>query len=121
MAASQTGYTLTKISSLSDISIGGSLRQMGFDVAPTASTYFTTGYLITPANVGLKVIYFAHIGSQNPPSGTPITTLALPFWDVANTALQFFESTTGAPSLLAEVASGADVSAFVVRILFIGN
>jgi len=121
MAASQTGYTLTKNQQLSDISIGGLLRLETFNVAPTASSYYTSGYLITPANVGLSHIYFVIFGTQVPVNGTPITTIVMPFWDATNTALQFFQSTTGAPEALVEVASATDLSGFVFQVTFVGN
>lgn len=120
MAASQTGFTLAKVTTLSDVSLGN-IRQQVFDVTPTASSYFTTGYLITAANVGLRLIFGVTFLGQSPPSGTPLTTIVLPVYDITNTALQFYQSTTGAPNKLVEVASATDLSGFIFRMQFWGN
>lgn len=113
MAASQTGYTLSKVSdSYTD---WGNKAVVVFDVKPTASSYYTSGYLITPANVGLRTFEDVQIGSQNPPSGTPLTTIVFPYFDIDNNALQFFEvtatGTVAAPTinLLAGTSGAAPV------------
>lgn len=89
MAASQTGYTLTYVQDSFDD--WGRTRTTLFQVAPTASSYFTSGYQITPANVGMRTFIDVVVATQIPAGGTPLTTMVVPIFDITNNALQLFE------------------------------
>jgi hypothetical protein len=118
MSASQTGYTLTIIADSFDD--WGKTRTVLAKVAPGSSTYYTTGYLIAAATVGLRLITDAVVSGLAPTSGTHLTTLAIAIFDVTATALQYFIQ-TGTAAALAEVGSGVDVSGYPVLVRFFGN
>src|SRR6266702_12019 len=92
MAASQTGYTLAEVGTVTtgEVSVGN-FRVVIFDVTPTASSYFTTGYLITAANLGLRALYGGVVLGINPAAA--LTTTYVPIWDQAHTALQYWGAT----------------------------
>ena len=67
MAANQTGYTLTLIPDSYDVF--GKTRTVLASIAPTSSSYYTGGYLITPQNVGFRLITDATYSGTLPGSG----------------------------------------------------
>jgi hypothetical protein len=118
MAANQTGYTLTLIPDSYDVF--GKTRTVLASIAPTASSYYTGGYLITPQNVGFRLITDATYSGTLPGSGTHATSTLLAVYDVTNQSLQLFGGAASAAAL-AEFASAGDASGYVFLVRFYGN
>lgn len=118
MAANQTGYTLTLIPDSYDVF--GKTRTVLASIKPGSSTYYTGGYLITPQNVGLRLITDAVYSGTLPGSGTHLTSTLLAVYDVSNQSLQLFG---GAASTvpLAEFPSASDASSYTFLVRFYGN
>jgi hypothetical protein len=80
------------------------------------SSYATGGEDFTPAAVGL--VSFDAVFATASVNSTPVAEVVR--FDAANNKLLAFNSTTGAPSNLVQVASTTDLSAFSTVVLAIG-
>jgi hypothetical protein len=96
----------------------GNHREVIFDVT-FDSSYNTGGESLTASDLGLHKIQ--HIAAGTTPAGAAGTTAVVAAFDYTNNKLQAFQSTTGAPSTLVEVAATTDLSTYVVRIRAVGH
>ncbi len=83
------------------------------------SSYPTGGESLTAANVDLKKVV-AVFGTGVATATVGGTTGVVVAYDHTNSKLQAFESTTGAPSKLAEVASTTSLATYICRLTFVG-
>lgn len=77
------------------------------------SAYLTGGELVTPANFGLSRI--DHLICEAPPVGGVVATYV-----PSTGGIKMWNSSTGAPALLVETASGEDLSLAVVPVVVFG-
>lgn len=80
----------------------GNRRATTGSLATGGGTYATGGFSITAAQVGLGVLEFLDVTSSD--SGF------LAIWDKTNSKIKLFQSTTGAPNALVEVAAATVIT-----------
>jgi hypothetical protein len=77
------------------------------------SSYPTGGYAVVPSDFGLRGIFAVVAGS--PPLGGFVAT-----YDAVAGKVKLFQSTTGAPAALVEVANATNVATSIVPLVVFG-
>ncbi len=109
--------TITAVTGASGVA--GNKRTRVYDVT-LDNSYPTGGYSITPAQVGLKKIEFVDAGGGAKNSAG--TSLVPVRFDYTNSKLQAYryDGASAGKAFLEEVSNAVDLSAFSVRLTFIG-
>jgi hypothetical protein len=112
-------------SGLAESSVPGSTYTL--QITMTGDTSYPTGgypFGITQLQAALQagmtiqyILVMSPVALISDSSGTPATTGYIASMDYINGKVQLFQSTTGAPEAMLEVASTTNVSAAVVRLL----